>query len=367
MPNLCLITGSCGLIGSECALFFAKKGFRIIGIDNNMRAKFFGPQASTITSLHNVSEQLESEYIHHNVDITDFDAVNRVFNGYESDIKLIIHTAAQPSHDYPAKTVGGPHIDFNVNACGTLNLLEATRKYCPDSTFIIVSTNKVYGDRPNTDIPLMELETRYELNSDLLDPMSTYGNVPGVSQAGISEDFGIDQSKHSLFGVSKLAADLYVQEYGRYFGMKTGVFRGGCLTGSGHSSVELHGFLSYLAKCIVRKQNYNIYGYKGKQVRDNIHSYDVANAFWNFHCNPKCGEVYNLGGGRHSNTSMREAISKLELLTGNKAVTTYFDENRVGDHMWYISDMGKFKRDYTGWDYTYDLDNILVDIVENIK
>lgn len=364
MPNLCLITGSCGLIGSECARFFAEKGFRIIGLDNNMRAEFFGPEASTTSSMHNLSKQLDSEYIHHNVDITDLSAVDMLFNGYEKDIKLVIHTAAQPSHDYPAKTAGGPHIDFRVNAGGTLNLLEATRKYCPKATIILTSSNKVYGDAPNY-LPLVELETRYELKRTEC-PTSEETYQKGVTWEGINESFSVDQTKHSLFGVSKLSADLYVQEYGRYFGMNTGVFRGGCLTGSGHSSVELHGFLSYLAKCVVTKQNYNIYGYKGKQVRDNIHSYDVANAFWNFHRNPKKGEVYNLGGGRHSNTSMREAISKLESITGNKAVTTYFDENRVGDHQWYVSDMGKFKSDYPGWSYTYDMDKILVDIVGNI-
>ncbi len=295
-----LITGCAGLIGSEAVKFFCEKGFAVAGIDNDMRKYFFGPSASTQWMMEELQAS-HKEFRSFKSDIRDFEAVARVFREYGTEIVLVIHTASQPSHDWAARE---PFTDFSVNASGTLNLLEATRQICPDAAFIFTSTNKVYGDTPNR-LPLKELETRWEIDAE----HSYYQN-------GIDESMSIDQSKHSLFGASKVAADIMVQEYGRYFGMKTGVFRGGCLTGPSHAGTELHGFLAYLMKCAVTGREYRIYGYKGKQVRDNIHAHDLVNAFWHFYLNPRPGEVYNMGGSRFSNCSMLEAIKKCEEISG---------------------------------------------------
>ncbi|MEQ8561491.1 MAG: NAD-dependent epimerase/dehydratase family protein, partial [Cytophagales bacterium] len=277
--------------------------------------------------------------------------INKIFNEYGSDIKLIIHAAAQPSHDWAARE---PITDFSTNAVGTLNLLEATRNHCPDAVFIFTSTNKVYGDTPNR-LPLLELETRWELIED-----HQYSR-------GIDETMSIDQTKHSLFGASKLAADILVQEYGQYFNMKTGVFRGGCLTGPKHTGAQLHGFLSYLMKCTVQNIKYTVYGYKGKQVRDNIHSYDLIQMFWHFYRNPRLGEVYNVGGSRHSNCSILEAKSICEKISGRKLNYSIDNNNRIGDHIWYISDISKFRKHYPEWNYKYNLEKTLVEIFEGIN
>ncbi len=338
-----LITGSGGLIGSESVRFFAKKGFEIHGVDNDMRQYFFGPEASTKWSVKELKKSIPG-YVHHNFDIRDNSKVEKIFKKYKFDV--IIHTAAQPSHDWAARE---PFTDFTVNANGTLVLLENFRKYSPKAVFIFTSTNKVYGDVPN-ELPLVEMETRWEIDK----------NHPFYE--GIDETMRIDQTKHSIFGASKVAADVMVQEYGRYFSLKTAVFRGGCLTGPNHSGAELHGFLAYLAKCVATGKQYNIFGYKGKQVRDNIHSYDLVNAFYNFYQKPRVAEVYNMGGSRHSNVSMKEAIDKLEKITGKKANIKYSKTNRIGDHIWYISDVSKFKSHYPAWDFKYGIDDILKEI-----
>jgi CDP-paratose 2-epimerase len=347
--GVALITGSAGLIGSEAVRFFSKKGLSVAGIDNNMRMVFFGEEASTEWSR----KKLESEipgYTHYNADIRDVRSMEDIFEKYGSDIRLVIHTAAQPSHDWAAKD---PFTDFSVNANGTLNMLEMTRRHCPGAVFIFTSTNKVYGDTPNT-LPLVEMETRWEV-----DESHPY------FKDGIDESMSIDHSKHSLFGASKLAADVLVQEYGRYFDMKTACFRGGCLTGPGHSPTKLHGFLAYLMKCNMTGEHYTVFGYKGKQVRDNIHSFDLINAFWNFYQHPRRGEVYNMGGSRHSNCSMIEAIAMCEEITGKKMNYSYTENNRIGDHIWWVSDVGKFKSHYNDWDYKYDVKGILKDIYEH--
>jgi CDP-paratose 2-epimerase len=346
--NIALITGSAGLIGSESVRFFADKMDLVIGIDNDLRAYFFGQEASTDWSRRDLEEKYPN-YRHLQADIRAFDVLKNVFEEYGTDIKLIIHTAAQPSHDWAAKE---PITDFTVNANGTLNLLELTRQYCPSAVFIFTSTNKVYGDTPN-ELPLVELEDRWEIES----------SHPYFLK-GIDENMRIDQSKHSLFGASKVAADVLVQEYGKYFGMHTGTFRGGCLTGPNHSGAQLHGFLSYLMKCAVTGTHYTVFGYKGKQVRDNIHAYDLVNMFYHFYQNPRQGEVYNAGGGRHSNCSMKEAIALCEKITGKKMQYTYASENRIGDHIWYISDVSKFKAHFPEWDFTFGIDDILVQIFE---
>lgn len=336
-----LVTGSAGLIGSEAAKFFAEKGFEIVGIDNNLRSYFFGDEASTEWNRKKIQNKLKKQYTHYNVDIRDNDAVAKIFKKHKFD--LIIHTAAQPSHDWAAKE---PFTDFTVNANGTLVMLENMRLHCPEAVFIFTSTNKVYGDTPNS-LPLVELEKRWEL--------------PKTHKfyKGINESMSIDDTKHSIFGASKVAADVMVQEYGKYFGFKTAVFRGGCLTGPSHSGAELHGFLAYLIKCINSGKKYTIFGYKGKQVRDNIHSHDLVNAFYHFYKKPRSGEVYNMGGARNSNISMLEAIEKIEKLLGKKANYELSKENRIGDHIWYISDVSKFKKHYPGWDFEYDIDAIL--------
>lgn len=349
--DVALVTGSAGLIGAEAVRFFAEKGLRVVGVDNDMRKSFFGDEASTLWSR----RQLESgvpDYVHCEADIRDQQAIGKIFAEYASDIRVIIHTAAQPSHDWAASA---PFVDFSVNANGTHVMLEATRQHCPDACFIFTSTNKVYGDNPNA-LPLVELESRWEIDEG--HPYFAHG---------IDEQMSVDQTKHSLFGVSKLAADLLVQEYGRYFGMKTVCFRGGCLTGPGHSGTQLHGFLSYLVKCVVTGTPYTIFGYKGKQVRDNIHSYDLVNMFWHFYQNPRSGEVYNAGGGRHSNCSMLEAIAIAEKMAGRKLKVVYSDDNRIGDHIWYVSDTRKFQQHYPSWSYEYGLERILSEIVDSLS
>ena len=344
MP-IAIVTGSGGLIGSEACKSLDKEGFTVVGVDNDMRAYFFGKEASTQSNNQQLVETLNN-YISRNVDIRDVDAINALFAEFGSDVTLVVHTAAQPSHDWAAKE---PLTDFNVNANGTLHLLEATRNHCPEAVFIFTSTNKVYGDTPNR-LPLVELDTRWEIEES------------HPYQIGIDENMSIDHTKHSLFGASKVAADVLVQEYGRYFGMKTAVFRGGCLTGPAHAGAELHGFLAYLMKCIVEKKPYRIFGYKGKQVRDNIHCNDLVSAFLHFYKNPRCGEVYNIGGSRHSNCSMLEAIAIGEELSGNKLDYTYLEDNRVGDHIWYISDVRKFQGHYPDWSYQYNQRDILEEI-----
>lgn len=348
--KICVITGSGGLIGSEAVDFFAPKFDLIVGIDNDMRRYFFGAEASTDWNIQRLSEN-HPNYKHFNADIRDQEALSKIFREYGTDISLVVHAAAQPSHDWAAKE---PFTDFTVNANGTLNLLEYTREFCPEAVFIFTSTNKVYGDNPNF-LPLVELETRWEIDE----------NHPYFE--GIDEQMSVDNTKHSIFGASKVAADIMVQEYGRYFGMKTGIFRGGCLTGPRHSGAQLHGFLSYLMKCAITKQNYTIFGYKGKQVRDNIHCFDLVNMFWHFYENPREGEVYNAGGARFANCSMQEAIDVCERITGNKMNYTYSDTNRIGDHIWYISDVGKFKRHYPEWDFKYNLEATLTQIFEELR
>jgi CDP-paratose 2-epimerase len=344
-----LVTGSAGLIGSEAVKFFAEKGFDVVGIDNNMRSYFFGDEASTDWNRQKLEELLKDKYTHYKADIRDNDAIGDVFKKHKFDV--IIHTAAQPSHDWAARE---PMTDFSVNATGTLVMLENMRQHCPEAVFIFTSTNKVYGDTPNR-LPLVELEKRWELPED------------HKFFKGIDESMSIDQTKHSIFGASKVAADVMVQEYGKYFGFKTAVFRGGCLTGPSHSGAELHGFLAYLIKCINSGKKYTIFGYKGKQVRDNIHSHDLVNAFWHFVQNPRSGEVYNIGGARNSNISMLEAIEKIEKLLGKKANYELSDENRIGDHIWYVSDVSKFKKHYPDWDFEYDIDAILKEMCAAVQ
>ncbi len=344
--SVIIVTGSAGLIGSEASRFFHQQGFDIIGIDNDMRAYFFGQEASTRWNTEKQKKELKN-FTHVSLDIRDQQDINNLFAKYGTDIKGIIHTAAQPSHDWAAKE---PFVDFTINANGTLNLLEATRLHAPEAVFIFTSTNKVYGDTPNR-LPLIETDTRWEI-----DPAHHYQN-------GIDEQMSIDHTKHSLFGASKVAADILVQEYGKYFGMKTACFRGGCLTGPAHSGAKLHGFLAYLVKCAVTARPYTIFGYQGKQVRDNIHSVDLINAFWAFFQKPRSGEVYNIGGARFANVSMLEAIEKIKKLAGYELSYSVSPENRIGDHIWYISDVGKFKNHYPDWELTYDIDTTLQEMI----
>lgn len=335
------------MVGSEAVSFFIEKGYTVVGIDNNMRQTLFGEEASNEWNLNRLVSSYQDKYIHYQADIRDRHQINNIFRSYGEDISLIIHTAGQPSHDWAAQD---PETDFTINANGTLVLLEATRHHSrPDAVFIHCSTNKVYGDSPNT-LPLVEQELRWEIEPDHI-----YAN-------GIDETMTIDQSKHSLFGVSKAASDLLVQEYGRYFGMKTATFRGGCLTGPTHSGTKLHGFLSYLMKCTMMGTPYQVFGYKGKQVRDNIHSYDLINAFYHFYLSPRMGEVYNIGGSRYSNCSMLEAIEHCESIVGKKLNWTYSKSNRIGDHIWWISDVSKFRKHYPDWDLTYTVTDILEEI-----
>jgi CDP-paratose 2-epimerase len=349
--NIVMITGSAGLIGSESVKFFSSHFDLIVGIDNNLREYFFGSEGSTEWNRAYL-ERTVPNYTHHDIDIRDISALEKIFKEYSSDIICILHTAAQPSHDWAAKE---PFTDFSVNANGTLNLLELTRIHCPEAVFIFTSTNKVYGDTPNY-LPLVELETRWEISES-----------HPYYKHGIDEQMSIDHTKHSLFGASKIAADVLVQEYGRYFGMKTGVFRGGCLTGPNHSAVQLHGFLSYLMKCAMTGEPYTIFGYKGKQVRDNIHSYDLVNMFWHFYQHPRQGEVYNAGGGRFSNCSILEAITLCEEIAEKKMNYSYSETNRIGDHIWWVSDLSKFKAHYPAWNWQYDLRDTLIQIYDGLS
>jgi len=342
--NVALVTGSTGLIGSESVSFFIDKGFDVVGIDNDMRKYFFGKEASTQWKKEMLIKKHPKNYKHYDNDIRNFDKLNTIFKEYKP--ALVIHCAAQPSHDWAAKE---PFTDFTVNANGTLNLLEATRQFTPDAVFIFTSTNKVYGDTPNR-LPLIELEKRYDIEKT-----HPYYN-------GIDETMRIDESLHSLFGASKVAADVLVQEYGRYFGMKTVCLRGGCLTGPAHSGTQLHGFLSYLVRCAITGVTYHIFGYKGKQVRDNIHSFDLVNTFYHFFKNPRIGVVYNMGGSRYSNCSILEAIDIIEEISNKKVNYLLEDKNRIGDHIWYISDVTRFKKDYPEWNYTYDIKKMIEEI-----
>ncbi len=342
-----LVTGSSGLIGSEAVTFFDDLGMDVTGVDNNMRAEFFGQRGDTTWNRDRLLASCR-RFTHESIDIRDREAVNELFRNSAFD--LVIHAAAQPSHDLAASV---PFKDFDVNAVGTLNLLESCRQHCPDAVFVFMSTNKVYGDGPNR-IALKELETRWEYD----DPRYEHG---------ISEEFSIDGCLHSLFGASKVAADVMTQEYGRYFGMKTGVFRGGCLTGPAHSGVELHGFLSYLVAQALREGPYTIFGYKGKQVRDQIHSHDVINAFWHFAQNPRPGEVYNLGGGKGNAASLLECVDLIEEASGRRPKLTYSEENRIGDHICYYSDLRKFRTHYPDWDLKYSLSEIVEQMVEAVS
>ncbi len=345
MP-VAIVTGSGGLIGSEAARHFVQQGFDVVGIDNDMRRYFFGDEATTAPTTERLSAELGSSFSALDLDIRDTDGIDAVFARHAKDLALVVHTAAQPSHDWAARE---PHTDFTVNANGTLNLLQSARTHNPDATFVFTSTNKVYGDRPNV-LPLEERETRLELPQN----HRWYG--------GIDLEMSIDTCTHSLFGASKAAADLLVQEYGRYFDMPTVCFRGGCLTGPQHAGAQLHGFLAYLMKCTVTGTPYTIFGYGGKQVRDNIHSHDVVAAFQAFHENPKAAAVYNLGGGRQSNVSMLEAIAKCEAISGRTLDYTLSDEARIGDHRWWVSDLAAFERDHPTWSLTYGIDEVLQEI-----
>src|SRR6266849_2037744 len=338
-----LVTGSSGLIGSEAVAHFDAKGHEVFGVDNNMRRVFFGPAGDTLWNLQRLKAGTR-RFQHSSLDIRDRAALEELFASQRFD--LIVHCAAQPSHD---KARDIPLQDFEVNALGTMNLLEAARQHCPEAVFVFLSTNKVYGDAPN-EIPVNELETRYDY-------------ARPEDYAGVDETCRIDRTLHSLFGASKAAADLVAQEYGRYFQMKVGIFRGGCLTGPSHSGVELHGFLSYLVKVTVSGGSYSIFGYKGKQVRDNIHSHDVVRAIEEFAANPRPGEVYNLGGGRGNSVSMLEAIERIEQMTGRELDWRYVDEARKGDHICYISNLGKFQRHYPKWKITRGLETILEEII----
>jgi CDP-paratose 2-epimerase len=349
--SVAVITGAAGLIGGEAVRFFADKGFEIAGIDNDMRRVFFGADASTIWHRQE-HERCIKGYVHFDVDIRDRDAMAKIFSRYDRDIAVVIHAAAQPSHDWAARD---PMTDFTVNASGTLVLLELARTHCPDAPFLFLSTNKVYGDTPNR-LPLVECDTRWEV-----------ANTHAFAEHGIDETMSLDQSTHSLFGVSKTAADLMVQEFGRYFGMKTACFRGGCLTGSGHSGAPLHGFLSYLMKCAVNWRPYIVHGYKGKQVRDNVHSYDLVNALWHFFQNPRSGEVYNIGGSRFANCSVLEAIKLCEEITARPMLWSLHERPRTGDHIWWITDVRRFQCHYPAWSYSYDLRATLEDIYEGLR
>jgi CDP-paratose 2-epimerase len=346
--GIAIVTGSGGLIGSESVRFFAGQGLDVIGLENDMRARFFGPEASTTPTSERLLDEVAG-FRCEQLDIRDAEGVSTLFSQHAREIELIVHTAAQPSHDWAASD---PQTDFTINANGTLNLLEATRQHAPDATFIFTSTNKVYGDRPNF-LPLEEHDTRLELPAE----HRWYD--------GIDTDMSIDLTTHSLFGVSKAAADLLVQEYGRYFNMPTVCFRGGCLTGPQHAGAQLHGFLAYLMKCTVTGARYTIFGYGGKQVRDNIHAHDVVRAFAAFHANPRPAAVYNLGGGRESNVSMLEAIDLCRQIAGRELDYTLSDRARIGDHRWWISDLQAFKADHPKWRLTYGIEDVLRDIYEH--
>jgi CDP-paratose 2-epimerase len=346
--TVAVITGAAGLIGSEAAVHFGGLGLDVVGIDNDMRRVFFGPEGSTAWNRQRLERRLGTSYTHAEIDVRDRSAVGRLFGRYGPDIGLVVHTAAQPSHDWAA---GDPFTDFDVNAVGTLNILEATRRHCPTAPFIFTSTNKVYGDRPNS-LPLVELDTRWEIAQG-----HDY-------EQGIREDMSIDTCLHSVFGASKVAADVMVQEYGRYFEMPTACFRGGTLTGPKHSAAQLHGFLGYVMRCAMTRTPYTVFGYKGKQVRDAIHSKDLINAFDCFWRAPRVAEVYNIGGGRFSNCSVLEAIPMAEKISGEQMDWTYSETNRVGDHIWWIGDNGRFEGHFPDWRLEHDVEDILTEIFE---
>ena len=346
--SVILITGSCGLVGSESVKFFASKGFDVIGIDNNSRLKFFGKDGDTSWIKKNLIK-LYKNYNHKSIDIRNYLALEKIYKKYKNSIKLVIHSAAQPSHDWAKKE---PFVDFNINALGTLNLLNLTTKYSSNAPFIFLSTNKVYGDNPNL-LPLSEFNSRWEIQKK------------NKFFKGIDESMSLDNCVHSFFGASKSYADLIVQEYGKNEGLKTVCFRAGCITGPNHSGAQLHGFLSYLVKSSIKHKEYSIYGYKGKQVRDNIHSSDLVNCFWNYYKNPRVGEVYNMGGGRKSNCSIIEALNYVESLTNVKVKKIYYKANRVGDHIWYISNTKKFRKHYPGWKQRYGTKKIIEELINS--
>ena len=345
--KIALITGSCGLVGSESSIFFSKKGFQILGIDNNARKFFFGKDGDISREKKNLQKNIKN-YNHLNINIVNYPSLKKIFKKYNKKIKVIIHAAAQPSHDWAKDK---PFIDFEINAKGTLNLLELTKLYCPDAPFIFMSTNKVYGDNPNF-LPIYEKKTRWEIKKN------------HRLKNGIDETMSVDNCTHSFFGASKTYADLIVQEYGKNTGLKTACFRAGCITGPKHSGAKLHGFLSYLVKTSIKKRKYSIIGYKGKQVRDNIHSYDLVSSFWEFFKNPTKGEVYNTGGGRYSNCSIIEALNIVEKIAGIKIKRKILTKNRVGDHIWYITDMKKFKKKYPKWKQKYSTYKIIQELVD---
>ena len=345
--SIALITGSCGLVGSESSLFFSKKGFDIIGIDNNARKSFFGKDGDITWVKSKLKKEIKN-YYHFNADIRNYNSIKKIFIKFKKKISVIIHCAAQPSHDWAKDNA---FTDFDINAKGTLNLLELTKKYCPNSPFIFMSTNKVYGDNPNK-LPLVEMKTRWEIKKShkFFD--------------GIDETMSVDNCTHSFFGASKAYADLIVQEYGKNVGLKTACFRAGCITGPNHSGAKLHGFLSYLVKASLKLKQYTLIGYKGKQVRDNIHSFDLVNCFWEFYKKPTYGEIYNTGGGRFSNCSILEAIQLIEDYAEVKVKRKIIKTNRVGDHIWYVSNMKKFKKDYPKWKQKYSTKKILTELVD---
>ncbi len=348
--NFALITGSCGLVGSESSIFFSKKKFQIIGIDNNYRKKFFGNEGDITWIKKNLKKNIKN-YNHLDIDIRSYSKLEKVFSKYKSNIKVIIHAAAQPSHDWAKNK---PFVDFEINAKGTLNLLELTKIYCPNAPFIFMSTNKIYGDNPNY-LPLVEKKTRWEIKNT------------HRFKKGIDESMSIDNCTHSFFGTSKAYADLVVQEYGKNIGLKTACFRAGCITGPNHSGAKLHGFLSYLVKSSLKKKKYTLIGYKGKQVRDNIHSHDLVSCFWEFYKKPRKGEVYNIGGGRYSNCSILEALNLVEKISKIRIKKNYLKANRIGDHIWYISDLTKFKKHYPFWHQIYSTKKIINELIKKFK
>ena len=348
--KIALITGSCGLVGSESATFFSKKGFKIIGIDNNYRKVFFGKDGD-ISWLRNKLKKELKNYKHFNTDIRNFINLKKIFKKYQKNISLVIHAAAQPSHDWAKNKV---FIDFDINAKGTLNLLELTRLYCPEAPFIFMSTNKVYGDNPNL-LPLIEKKTRWEIKRN------------HKFKSGIDESMAIDNCTHSFFGASKSYADIIVQEYGKNIGLKTACFRAGCITGPKHSGAKLHGFLSYLVKTSLQSKKYFLIGYKGKQVRDNIHSNDLVSCFWEYYKKPGYGEVFNMGGGKYSNCSIIEALNMVENIAGIKIKKKILKQNRVGDHIWYISNTKKFKKKYPNWKQKFSTRKIITELIDQFS
>jgi|TARA_Y100000389_G_C17426436_1_gene499824 CDP-paratose 2-epimerase len=348
--KIALITGSCGLVGSESAIFFSKKGFKILGIDNNARKFFFGKDGDISWVKQKLKENLKN-YYHFSIDIRNYSSLKKIFIKYKKNIKIIIHAAAQPSHDWAKNS---PFIDFDINAKGTLNLLELTKLYCPKVPFIFMSTNKIYGDNPNF-LPLIEKKERWEISKT------------HKFKSGINESMSIDDCTHSFFGTSKAYADLIVQEYGKNVGLKTACFRAGCITGPNHSGAKLHGFLSYLVKASLQNRKYTLIGYKGKQVRDNIHSQDLVSCFWEFYKKPASAKVYNAGGGRFSNCSILEALKIVEKKAKIKIKRKILKQNRTGDHIWYISNMGKFKKDYPNWKQKYSTQKILEELIREFS